>query len=51
MVGLPSGGVCHGDAHFRFETLDIDVVVAVFEAYARNDPSYQTAYPWQPCPL
>lgn len=39
------------DAHFRFETSDVDVVVAVFEAYARNDASYKTAYPWQPYPL
>src|SRR5690606_12714901 len=29
------------EAHFRFETNDIDVVVAAFEAYARDDPSYK----------
>jgi hypothetical protein len=35
------------DAHFRFETLDLDVVVAIFDAYAREDPSFKTEHPWR----
>jgi hypothetical protein len=39
------------DAHFRFETDDVEAVVAAFEAYARDDPSDKTAHPWQPYAL
>jgi hypothetical protein len=37
-------------AHFRFEAQHLDVVVTVFDAYAREDPSYKTDHPWQRYP-
>lgn len=35
------------EAHFRYETADIDTALEVFEAYARHDETYRTRWPWR----
>jgi hypothetical protein len=36
------------EAHFRYETLNLDDVLAVFEAFRANDGAFRTRLPWKP---
>jgi hypothetical protein len=55
MQGRPGYAVEYRDgspqAHFRYETDDLELVLAVFLAFAERDETYRTMLPWRLYPL